>query len=404
MSKDASAADLAANLDPLDERFWQDPYPVFSELREKCPVARSSHHAGFWVLSRFEDVRRVAKDHKTFISGQGVVIPPLDTPFPAIPQVADPPDSVQFRKLLQVFFSPGRVRDIEPGVRATVTRLIDGIIERGRADLSREIAYALPAIVIGNLLGVPGDGFEFGRMIDEVMAAATDENPDPSAMTVLFEYIESLIAAKTAAPGDDIVSALLTAKVNGKPLSDIELRGMVFLLISAGYQTTVGGISMMLHYVLRDPAVTERLRAEPHLIPKAVEEALRIDSPVQYLSRTLVDDVSVRGEKLVAGDKVSIFWGSANRDPEVFDDPDEFRIDRPKNDHIAFGYGVHFCIGAPLARMEMRVVLEEVLRRMPDLRLDPNTSSRVNQALSVRDMASVPAIWRIRDPRASGPR
>lgn len=370
---DASEIDASEiDFDHTDPAIIASPYAAFQELREKCPVAHSSKFDGFWVLSRYEDLVATAREPQTFCSGQGVTIPNFGSPVPMFPIESDPPAHTAFRRLLQREFTRTRMAALEEPIRQLTNQLIDKFADRGAADLAVELASPLPSIVIAELFGFPSTEWEKFRNYTETMletAKAGDLEANIGAALEFCTYLAESLDDRRREPREDMLTRVVQAEVEGRLLTEDEALGMTLLTIVAGHETTVGGIGFLLMHIARNPELKRRLIAEPALIPKAVEETLRMETPIQGIARTVTEDVSVRGQQLREGEKVWLLWAAGNRDPERFENPDTFDLDRTDNRHLGFGDGVHRCVGAPLAQVEMRVVLEEVLRRLPDLRI-----------------------------------
>ncbi|WP_329410440.1 cytochrome P450 [Nocardia vinacea] len=357
------------DFDHTDPAFIQNPYDTVRTLLRECPVARSTKFGGFWVLSRYQDLIAAARDTETFCSGQGVSLPVFGSPVPMVPVEADPPAHSAFRKILQREFTRTRMVAMEQSIRDLTNRLIDGFVDRGHGDLSTELALPIPPIVIAELLGLPDSDWErFYAYTQKMIDAAKNDDLEANIEAALefCTYLAQTLDDRRAEPRDDMLTRLVQAEVDGRLLTEDEALGMCLLIVVAGHETTVGGISSLLMHVARDPELKLQLLDDPTLIPKAVEETLRLDPPLQGMARTVTKDVNVGDQWLREGDKVWLLWTAGNRDPEQFENADKFDLDRRPNRHLSFGEGAHRCIGAPLAQVEMRVVLEEVLRRIPD--------------------------------------
>jgi cytochrome P450 len=284
---------------------------------------------------------------------------------------------------------------LEEPIREVVTELIDAIEADGHADFGRALAGPLPPIVIALLFGLPrSDWARFQSVSEDMVAAAEAEDLErgAAASMELLGYLHNEIAARRAEPRDDMLSRMLGIEIDGEPISADAVLGLAFFLLMAGHETTVGGISMMLMHVGLNPGVKQRLIEDPRLIGKAVEEVLRLEPPIQNLARTPSRDVCLHGATIIAGERVLLGWGSANRDSAVFDDPDDFVLDRPRNPHLAFGDGIHRCLGANLARLEMRVVLEEVIKRLPGYQIT-DTKDIVIGGVLARHVRRLPVHW-----------
>ena len=391
----SNGAALAENFDPSDEDVVVDPYPSYAALRESCPVAHSDACGGFWMLSKYDSVQTVAGQPVLFSSNGGATFPPVGNQVRAIPLEIDPPEHGKYRTLLQPWFSPAAVAKLTDNIRAVTRDLLDGFADRGHGDLVQELAIPLPSMVIANMMGFPQEDWStFSHLADRMCETSRvmDEEANLEAAMNVFAYIAGEVARREETPLDDMITQLMNTEVDGKKMTDDQLLGMIFFVWIAGHETTVGGIGFALWYLATHPQVKQRLLEDRSLIPAAVEETLRLGSPVQHVMRTLTQDATVGGCPIPKGDRVVLSWGSANRDADVFPEPDELRIDRRPNRHLAFGFGVHRCLGAPLARLELRVMLEEVLDRIPDFRLTDENAVRID-GIQARAVRSLPAIW-----------
>lgn len=369
MTLEHDVSNPEVDFDHTDPAYARNPYDRFSELREKCPVAHSPKFGGFWVVSRYEDVVRVSRDTDTFSNAQGISWPPIGALLPLLPIEADPPLHSAYRRILQQEFRRGRMRDLEEGVRQLANELIDGFFDRGEADLMTELVTPLPATVIARMLGFPtADWRLFRDWLDILIEAARigDAERGAETATAFVGHLAAALDERRTSPRDDMLTRIVKSEVDGRALSEMEALGMTWLTIVAGHETTIGGLGGLLMHVGADPSLKRRLLADRSLIPKAIEEALRLETPIQGMLRSVTQDVCIRDQWMREGDKVWMVYGSANRDEKQFTDPDQFDLDRSLNRHLAFGDGIHRCVGAPLAQLEMQVVLEEVLRRMPD--------------------------------------
>ena len=361
--------DFTQRFDHLDPDLMADPYPVYRELREQCPVVHSDAHEdrGFFVLSRYEDVTAAAAKPNVFCSGQRASIPALGMP-PLIPIEIDPPDHLKYRTLLSPAFSPGRVAQLETLMREETDRLIDAFIDRGQCDLVAELARPLPMRILALILDLPLEDMpSFSGWIDAmVFRMHVDPTAGLLATGELFGYLNELIGQRAAAPGDDLIGMMLTAELDGERLTHDEILNVLVLLVFAGLDTTAIAISGAVDLLDRDPACRQRLFDDPSLLPQACDELLRLVSPAQSMARTVTEAVSIGGHDFAPGDRVLLLFASANRDEQEFDSADSLIPDRPSNRHLAFGSGIHRCLGSHLGRLEMRVVLERVLARMPN--------------------------------------
>jgi cholest-4-en-3-one 26-monooxygenase len=361
------------------------PHEWFTYLRQNHPVVRhpEPHGPGFWVVSKHADVRAAGRDPATFSSDQDRGgITPLEDPETPAPDAGfkvliamDPPEHTRFRKLVSHGFTPHMINALEARIREMAVRILDRAVAQGTCDFVTDVAALLPVEVIAELIGVPAEDrqkiFEWTNTIvgaeDPEYFVAEDQMQ--RAMIEMFAYVEGLSEKRRTQPQDDIMSELLHAEVEGDKLTALELNAFFLFLSSAGNETTRNAAAHGLSAFLDSPHEYDKLVQDPDgLAPSATEEILRWASPVMYLRRNVTVDTELRGQPLKAGDKVSLWYVSANRDEDVFDDPFHFDIERQPNDHIAFGGGgPHFCLGASLARMELRVLFEELARRVPVL-------------------------------------
>lgn len=369
---------------------YADEWPKLTrDLRSRCPVAHTRSWDGYYVVTAYEHVRRIILDDATFSSARaiagldpdkplGVVIPPA--PHENIPIDLDPPDNRPYRKLLDPVFSPKSSRAWEPFVREAITACIDGIIESGAGDLVLDIANPIPALVTCELMGLPAEDW---RYYAEPMHEAVYTPPGTpefdivnQKMQVMFGKIAETVALRRERPRDDLITRVVQAEIDGAPMADETIMAILVLVLIGGVDTATSVIANGLRWLSLHPDERERLRRDPELIPRAREEMLRYFTPTQGLARTVTRDTQVAGVPLSLGDRVFMSLAAANRDPAVFERPDELIPDRNPNPHAAFGLGVHRCLGSNIARVEIDVVLSEVLRRMPDYVIDEAGSKR----------------------------
>jgi cytochrome P450 len=390
-----ASAPAEIDFDHTDREFMQNPYELFQTLREQCPVARSTKFDGFWVLSRYDDLIAAARDPQTFSSAAGVTIPDFGSPVPMVPIEADPPMHMAFRKLLQREFTRSRMAAFEEAIAAVADELIDKFVDKGSADLAVELCSPLPSIVIAQLLGFPSDDWNFFRGYTEQLletAKSGDLEANIGAALEFCTYLANALDDRRREPRDDMLTRVVEAEIGDRPITEDEALGLTLLTVVAGHETTVGGISSMLLHVARTPGLKERLIADPALIPKAVEEALRVEAPIQGIARTLTKDVCLHGQQMREGDKVWLLWAAGNRDPGQFPEPETFDVDRKSNRHLGFGDGIHRCVGAPLAQLEMRIVMEKILARMPDYHVEDG-GGVVFSGGQNRMVANLPVGW-----------
>ena len=332
----------------------RDHHPVYAD-----PDGR------FFALSRFDDVRSAALDWQTFSSKGKLEANYIKPTMSSL----DPPDHGELRAVISRAFTPRRVAELETDIRALAVSLIDPIIERGKCDAIAEFSSLLPSMVIGRLIGIPDE-------LVPVCRALTDDNmrktspagaEKPAARS--YEIFAELYDERRQQPREDLLSALLAAEMNGRRLSEDELLAFGWLMLVGGNDTTTNLIGNGIELLARHPGPRAELAADPSLLPNAVEEILRIESPTHTLPRTAAREASLSTGVIPAGSRVLLLWASANLDEREFDDPESFDIHRSAPRHLALGHGVHFCLGAALARLEARVALEEWLRRIPEYEL-----------------------------------
>ncbi len=374
--------DPVADYDIFAPDFVADPYPTYAEIRDQCPVAHTDRHGGSWLPTTYEAVRDIAKDIDTFSSRDILVFPR-----PALPEGAsyadvgappissDPPVHQWARKLILPFFAPGAVRRYEEGTRALCHRLIDDFIDTGQADVGTAYAQQIPVRVIAALLGV--DDTRSDEFVGWVRALLEQGHLDPegrlAAREELLRFFEGEIADRRAHPRtDDLITELVTAEVGGEPVPDVHIIGTCNLMLIAGIDTTWSAIGSSLWHLAQHPEHRHQLRDDPEVWPFAIEELLRAYAPVT-MARVVTEDTEYAGCPMGEGDKVLMAFPAANRDPEVFEDPDTVKLDREGNRHLAFGSGIHRCAGSNLARLELRVATQVFLERIPDFELvDPD--------------------------------
>lgn len=341
-----------------------NPFPRYGIMRKEHPVYFNPQYR-FWQVYCYDDVQRVLSDYTSFSSNfsGGQDRDPLSASLISM----DPPRHRQFRNLVTQAFTPRGVAQLSDRITSIVNTLLDQVAARGRMDIIEDLAYPLPVTVIAEMLGIPHQDRErFKIWSDAVVGASDGAGGNPQAE--MGAYFLNMISQRSREPKDDLITALLNAQIDGQHLNRQELLGFCILLLVAGNETTTNLIGNALLCFDEHPEVMEQLRAEPALLPGAVEEVLRYRSPVQYMYRRALTDVTIRDQEIRAGQMVLAWIGSANRDETQFPDPDNFDIRRTPNRHIAFGHGIHFCLGAPLARLEAKIALTLLLERFHDIR------------------------------------
>jgi cytochrome P450 len=369
----------------------RNPYPAYDQLRRRSPLFQPPGTA-LWLVLDYDGAKRMLSDHDTFSSRCG----------PDWLIFADPPRHTKLRGLLAQAFTPRSVANLEPRIRQLSRELLDRSVGRGEMDLAEDFSAPLPMRVIAEMLGVPaadlprfyrwseailnmsytiGDRGEAARAADATFKAATVEMND---------YITDALAERRANPKDDLLTRLLHAELDGERLTQAEILGFFQLFIVGGQETTTNLINNAVLCFLEHPDQLARLRAEPGLLPSAIEEVLRYRAPLQWMFRVTKREVELHGQAIPAGKLVLAVIGSANRDPRAFPDPDRFDITRSPNPHLAFSHGIHFCLGAPLARLEARVALGDVLERLPGLALASAGPWEPRKALHVHGPVRLP--------------
>jgi cytochrome P450 len=350
-----------------------DIFSDYREMHDRCPVGHSSEYGGFTFLAKLEDIAAAEQSPELFSVAPSMLLPPFGTDAPMIPIDIDPPDHLAYRRLLLPLFTPRALDELTPGIRATAQELAGSVAAGDVADASSLFARALPTIVFSRLCGYPErDWPKFDAWVDAIIYARTTD-PDRSwaAGEELRAYFDKLLDERRGSePRNDLIGVLLNAELDGRPLTHDELISYCFLLFLAGLDTTAWAIRSSLWYLARTPSAQAELRADPDLIPAAAEEFLRTLSPVQAMARTCKADTVVRGREIKAGERTVLVFGAGNRDPDAFEDPDEIRFDRKKNRHLAFGLGIHRCLGSNLARRELVIALEEFLRVVPTFKVE----------------------------------
>ena len=352
-----------------------DPYPIYRELRATSPV-HWNDVTNFWALLKYEDIRFVSSNPALFTSTKGITIPDPDIANPVQEGnliFTDPPRHRQLRKLINSGFTRRRVAILEPKIREIVRGILDDIEPGSVHEFAEEIAAPLPTRMIAELIGAPPDDWEQFRTWSDAATGTADPEIELDALVAmgqLYEYFQKLIAARRSEPRDDMLSVLAGAEIDDHRLTDADLLNFSYLLLVAGNETTRNLIALGTLALIAHPDQRRLLVDDPRLIPGAVEEMLRWNSPVVQMSRTATTDVEIRGRQISEGDAVVMLYGSANRDEEIFgSDAEEFKVTRHPNPHIAFGCGEHSCVGAQLARLEASILFEELLRRFPELEL-----------------------------------
>lgn len=373
------------NLLDLDLFVNGDPHRAFATLRQEAPLYwHERHHGrGFWAVTRYNDAMRVYHDPQTYTSERGISLN-FDNVMPEqvgsgmMMILTDPPRHNRIRQVVSPRFTPRSIAAYESEVRRICDEILDAVIERGECDFVVDIAAKVPTAAICEMLGIPAEyrdlmyslgNAAIGSQDPEYNQGRSPMESGRNAQAEFFGYFAKLIDERRNHPGKDLISAFTIGQVDGAKLTDLEILFNTFLLIIGGQETTRNAISGGILALVHHPGEWAKLADDPNLMPSAIEEFLRWTTPVTHILRTARHDGELRGRKIREGDKVVVWNASANRDEEMFPAADQFDVTRTPNDHLAFGHGEHFCLGAHLARLEMRIMIEQVMRRMPDLEL-----------------------------------
>jgi cytochrome P450 len=383
----------AKDYDLYDPAYLADPFTVWAEMRDRCPVAHTARRGGGHMLSRHADIAAVALDSRTFSSRAGEVTGPIPEPGRELklpPVSSDPPSHAADRRLLVPLFTKPAVARYEQLTRDTAAELIDGFIDRDEVDGANEYARDIPVVVTSRLLGLPAEDEDrfHAWTVRMLKDGAEDYSVRAEAVHDIRGYFMELVQSRSIAPGSGVFSYLLDQQAQDPSLTDDRVVGMSFLMLIAGIDTTWSVLGSILWHLATHHDHRDALAADPALIPAAVEEFLRMYAPVT-IGRVTTGEATIGERTICPGERVVLPWAAANRDPEVFDRPDEFVLDRDRNRHLAFGVGIHRCLGAHLAQMELRVSLGAWLRRIPDFELAPSAEI-VWTAGNTRGPASLP--------------
>lgn len=379
------------NLTDPDVFVRGEQHDLFRQLRHEAPVSWNEGlvidgeqiFPGFWNIVKYDDVLMMSRDPATFISSHGIIMgtnPENAGPAAGLGKmmiVTDPPRHVRLRRLVNKGFTPRAVAAMEPHIRGIAGGIIDDIVQRGTCDFVTDAAALLPLAVICEMMGVPKDDWKLMfELTNKVLGGGDPEYQEEGAnidQTItdghirMFQFFVAMLAERRQDRKEDLVSVLVDSEIDGDRLTDEEILYFCYLLILAGNETTRNAISGGLLALFEHPEQKRKLLADPGLLPSAVEEILRWTSPVTHMARAASRDVQIRDQQIRKGDQLIMWYPSVNRDEEVFSDGDTFNVERNPNDHLAFGIGEHFCLGAGFARLEMRLMFEELLRRLPDI-------------------------------------
>jgi cytochrome P450 len=380
----------------LSDEMRRNPYPVFSELRAASPVLRDPQ-SGLWMLLDYESVKRALFDYDSFRSS----VTPVTGKAPDWLVFSDPPRHTKMRAIIAKAFTPRSISSLEPRIRQLSSSLLDPLLEQDEIDLARDYAGPLPVLVIAEMLGIPqGDRARFlhwSEVIVGLSYSLVGGEAAAKAIQAYFVvkeeikgYLAELLAERRETPREDLLSRLVEAEVDGEQLSEEDIVGFFQLLLTAATETTTNLIDNAVLCLLENPDQLTLLRGAPELLPKAIEEVLRYRSPGSVFFREAASDIELHGQKIAKGTLVLAMIGAANRDPKQFKDPERFDIKRDPNPHIAFGHGIHFCIGAALSRLEAKVALSDLLHRCQDLSLRDVAPWEPRPALHVHGPTKLP--------------
>lgn len=373
------------SFDPRAKALVSDPYPLYARLRTEDPVHRMRLLNG-WAITKYQDIDAVLRDHRRFsnlcVPGGQVETGPVSL------LDLDPPAHSRLRSLVSQAFTPRAIEQLRPKIQRIADQLLDEVADQPRFDLVSSLAFPFPVTVIAEMLGIPAEDLDrFEKWSNDIALTVEPLLHDEEALKVLNarkeldEYFEEIIALRRRRPQDDMISALIEAEEHGEKLTHVELTTTLTLLLVAGNETTRNLIGNGMLALLAHPEQLRLLRANPELLGSAVSETLRYDPPVQLDGRAALEDLEIRGRQIRAGQIVVSVIGSANRDPDVFENPDDLDIRRNSSSHLSFGRGIHYCLGAPLAKMEGRIALEGILRRFPSIRLAAEPERRPQTVL-----------------------
>jgi cytochrome P450 len=345
-------------------------YENVTDVQARCPVAWSEASGGFWMLTKYDDVVEASRDWETYTVTQGIMIPATGASMPVIPAELDPPRHSKLRKLVLPNFTDKSLEPWVPGIREIIAEAFAPLLPTGRADIVVDVARPVPVLAICLILGIDRDWMLIRRLAEEFLAATGKPELARAKAAELEAFLEEEIKARRGQPVTDLLGRYVNAEIDGEVIPERELLGLVQLLVVAGHETTVNGMGMLLYRLVSEPGLSARLLADRSLVDHAIDETLRLHPPVWNMARTIREETTLRGSTLCPGEKVMLVYGGANRDPDKFEDPQSFDIDRPGvTQHLTFGSGRHRCIGEALARLELRLTLNYVLDTIPDVEL-----------------------------------
>jgi cytochrome P450 len=392
-----SAAGHGLTFDHTDAEFCADAYTNVAQLRAACPVIHSPRHGGFFAVTGHADVADAANDYHRFTPTGGITLPRVQLPVRSLPLEADPPEHGMYRKVLQPFFTLRRVADMADQVRPIVVDHIESFRGAGRADLIQQLANPVPAIVIAMLLGLPPSSWSELKDVTtrtQLAAVAGDDTMARQAASELGAILRRECDDRRRAPKDDITSAVVHAQIDGTPIDPAIAFAVVQIVVVAGFDTTVYGIGTLLRQLATGAGLQARVRAgDGAMRNQVIEESLRFDSPVFGLARSAVVDTELSGYPIPQGSRLLLCYGAANHDPDVFVNPEDFDPERGNlSKHLAFGFGRHRCLGEHLAKMQIRIVLDELLDRIPPFMLEPDGEIPMRYSMT-RGPLHLPVVW-----------
>lgn len=392
--------DLRCDFDIHDHSQADRIYEIYDEIRERCPVAHSSKHGGYWLVTGYEQVKEIYRDHETFSSAHTNIprIPGQDSPM--LPLETDPPEHSVYRKLLTPLFSPPRMRALETEIEVIIDRLLDAMEGRSEIDFVEDFAKPLPATVFLELMGWPQDDADMlCELVDGIVLGLPGTTPEEvaerkeEAATAAYAYFAEMLDDRMENPDaypDDITAQLVSGKFEDRDLTQFEILNMLFLVMIAGLDTVQGALAHSIMYFAENPDVRRQLVENPEIVESAVEEMLRWEAAVAP-ARDVVKDTTLNGVEMKTGDLLMFCLGAANRDPAKFENPDTVDLTRDPNPHLAFGAGVHRCLGSHLARIEMRLAFTKFHERFPHYRLDPARPPKVHLS-QIKGVETLPLV------------
>jgi cytochrome P450 len=383
------------HFDHHDPRLGRDPDELFDAMLEQCPVAHSDRHEGFWVVSGYDETKFILQNPQLFTSEKSVRVPAGEETPPLPPIEIDPPRHAKYRSVLAPAFSPRSVNALEDRIRGLTAGLIDTFIGDKRCELVADLAAPLPTGIFTQIMGLPIEDaqqfYAWKNIINHESRTENDPDAAGRATREAIAYLKTVLDARRAEPMDDIATQLVQAELGGEPIEEDEMLRMAFLLFLGGLDTVTSALTFAFGHLATSPGDRNRIASDPDIIPSAVEELLRRDAVIM-IGRVASEDVEVGGHQIKAGERILCNSIAANRDPRQFPDPQQVQLDRVPNRHVSFGMGPHRCVGSHLARLELRIVIEEFHKRIPDYRLADGFEihRHLNQ---VAGIDALPLVW-----------